>query len=163
MDQEPDRELGSVPFPTIAAAVAVTLLIAFVVWKAFHLTSHAITDFGLAFLVVSPLWTPIAFGAYAVGNRQYGIRFLLTFVTAEALSLLAFKILGSGGLTDFGLLFLFASPFWTPIAFGAYAVGSKQYGIMFLIALVTAEALSVLAFMFACFVLAIRTAQLGGP
>ena len=62
---------------------------------------------------------------------------------------------------DFLLSFMYASPAWTPIVFGAYALGKKQFGLTFLFALVAAEAASLAAFLFVRFIFAISTAQLG--
>jgi hypothetical protein len=35
----------------------------------------------------SPLWVPIAFACYAIGRRQYGMRFMLALATAETIAI----------------------------------------------------------------------------
>lgn len=56
---------------------------------------------------------------------------------------------------DHILTFMIAAPAWTPVVFGAYALGRKQFGLGLLFALVTAEAVSLAAYLFAQFVIAI--------
>jgi len=47
--------------------------------------------YAVKFLMFSPLWLPLVFGAYAVGRKQFGLRFLLAFTAAEVLGI-AFTI-----------------------------------------------------------------------
>jgi hypothetical protein len=42
-----------------------------------------------AFVLAAPFWIPIAFAAYAIGRRQYGMRFLFALMTAEAVAVTA--------------------------------------------------------------------------
>jgi hypothetical protein len=63
---------------------------------------------------------------------------------------------------DLLLAFMYSCPLWTPLIFGAYALGKKQFGVAFLFALLTAEAVSFVPFWLARFFLAINSAQLGG-
>jgi hypothetical protein len=40
----------------------------------------------LHLVMLSPLWVPVAFIAFAIWKRRFGIAFLLTAITAEAIS-----------------------------------------------------------------------------
>jgi hypothetical protein len=66
-------------------------------------------------------------------------------------------------MREFLLSFMLSSPLWTPIVFGAYALGKKQFGLAFLFLFITSEAVSLVMCMTARFILNISTAQLGGP
>ena len=43
--------------------------------------------YGSLFLITVPFWLPIVAAAYAIGKRQFSLRFLFAVITAEALSL----------------------------------------------------------------------------
>jgi hypothetical protein len=43
--------------------------------------------FGSLFLLSSPLWVPIVAAAYAIGRKQFSLRFLFGVITAEAIAL----------------------------------------------------------------------------
>ena len=63
---------------------------------------------------------------------------------------------------DFVMAVMLSAPLWTPVVIGAYALGRKQFGIMLLFALIAAEALSVGAFQFARFIIAMNSFHGGG-
>jgi hypothetical protein len=44
-------------------------------------------ELAITSIVSAPIWVPLTFAAYAAGRRQYGTRFLLALVTAEAIAL----------------------------------------------------------------------------
>jgi hypothetical protein len=46
-----------------------------------------VVAYGTLFLITVPLWLPVVAAAYAVGRRQFSLRFLFVVITAEALSL----------------------------------------------------------------------------
>jgi hypothetical protein len=91
--------------------------------------------FAVVFALASPFWLPFAFLAYAVGHKQFGLRFLFFLITAESVSIgFCVSYLSTLQPDDaispprFFLLDLFAmgSPLWIPVLCIAYATGRKK-------------------------------------
>jgi hypothetical protein len=107
--------------------------------------------FGI-FVFTSPLWLLVSFLAFAIGRKQFDLKFLFALITGEAVcvasSVAIFSLLRAGPevpRSDFIvpalIALLFSLPLWFPIVGLSYAGGRKSYKPAYLVVLVAIELL----------------------